>query len=157
MPGHLHVMQLITSPYVNLYVCMYGGASCPKRSLQRVLWNASTCFFTPIPCTYTSLPLNGMARNYYYFLSTWICKMIQFVASGSIFFLPPYTWGEKKNIWSELELTPGPNASQATALTTRPWLLGHQPVGLVQKFIDIQIKPYRPSLFVKKREGKRIF
>ena len=26
--------------------------------------------FTPIPCTYTNLPLDGMARNY--FLSTWI-------------------------------------------------------------------------------------
>ena len=24
-------------------------------------------FFTPIPCTYTSLPLDGMARNYYYY------------------------------------------------------------------------------------------
>ena len=32
---------------------------------------------------------------------------------------------EKKNIWSELELNPGPLASQATTLTTRPWLLGH--------------------------------
>ena len=33
---------------------------------------------------------------------------------------------EKKNIWSELELNPGPLASrtQVTALTTRPWLLG---------------------------------
>ena len=29
-----------------------------------------------------------------------------------------------ENIWSELELNPGPLASQATALTTRPWLLG---------------------------------
>ena len=33
---------------------------------------------------------------------------------------------EKNNIWSELESNPGPLASctQATALTTRPWLLG---------------------------------
>ena len=31
---------------------------------------------------------------------------------------------EKKNIWSELKSNPGPLASQATALTTRPWLLG---------------------------------
>ena len=30
----------------------------------------------------------------------------------------------RKNIWSELESNPGPLASQATALTTRPWLLG---------------------------------
>ena len=47
-----------------------------------------------------------------------------FVMSGSISFLPPYTRGEKKNIW--LESNPGPPASQATALTTRPWLLGHE-------------------------------
>ena len=34
---------------------------------------------------------------------------------------------EKKNIWFELESNPGPlsSQSQATALTTRPWLLGH--------------------------------
>ena len=56
-------------------------------------------------------------------LSTWISKSTQFVVSGSILFLPPYTRGEKKNIWSELESNPGPLASQATALTTRPWLL----------------------------------
>ena len=30
----------------------------------------------------------------------------------------------EKTIWSELESNPGPLASQATALTTRPWLLG---------------------------------
>ena len=30
-----------------------------------------------------------------------------------------------KIIWTELESNPGPLASQATALTTRPWLLGH--------------------------------
>ena len=40
--------------------------------------------------------------------------------------LPPYTRGEKKNIWSELELNPGPLVSQATALTTRPWRLGNR-------------------------------
>ena len=80
-------------------------------------------FFTPIPCTFTSLLLDGMARNYY-FLSTWICKITQFVVSGSTLFLPPFTRGEKKNIWSELESNAGPLASQATALTTSPWLLG---------------------------------
>ena len=34
---------------------------------------------------------------------------------------------EKMNVWSELELNPGPLASrsQATALTTGPWLFGH--------------------------------
>ena len=45
---------------------------------------------------------------------------------GYILFLPSYTRGEKKNIWSELELNPGPLASQATAPTTRPWLLGQR-------------------------------
>ena len=34
---------------------------------------------------------------------------------------------ERKTIWSELESNPGPLASQATALTTRPWLLGQNP------------------------------
>ena len=30
----------------------------------------------------------------------------------------------RKNIWSELESNPGPLVSQATTLTTKPWLLG---------------------------------
>ena len=56
-------------------------------------------FFTPIPCTYTSSPLDGMARNYIIiFLSTWIRKITQFIVSGSILFLPPYTRGEKKHL-----------------------------------------------------------
>ena len=42
---------------------------------------------------------------------------MQFIVPGSISFRPPYTQGEKKNIWSELELNQGPLASQATALT----------------------------------------
>ena len=46
---------------------------------------------------------------------------MQFIVSGSILFLPPYTRGKKKNIWSGLEFHPGPLASQAT---TRPLLLG---------------------------------
>ena len=61
-------------------------------------------------------------------LSAWICKITQFIMSGSILFLPPYILGEKENIWSELESSPGPLASQATALATRPWLLGQQRV-----------------------------
>ena len=70
-----------------------------------------------------------MARNdNIIFLSTWICKIMQFIMSGSILILPPYTRGEK-NIWSELELNPGPLASQATTLTTRPWLLGQAILG----------------------------
>ena len=48
---------------------------------------------------------------------------MQIIKSGSILFLPPYTRGEK-NIWSELQLNPGPLASQATTLTTRPLFLG---------------------------------
>ena len=48
---------------------------------------------------------------------------MQFIMSGSFcsYLLIPE---EKKNFWSELESNPGPLASQATALTTRPWLLG---------------------------------
>ena len=46
-----------------------------------------------------------------------------------VYLLPPYTRGEKKNIWSELELNLGPLASQATTLTTRPWLLGQLVAG----------------------------
>ena len=48
---------------------------------------------------------------------------MQFIVSGSISFLPPYTQVEKKNIWSELELRTGSLASEVTALTARPWLL----------------------------------
>ena len=36
---------------------------------------------------------------------------------------------ENKIIWSELESNPGPLVEQATALTTRPWLLGQVPLG----------------------------
>ena len=77
--------------------------------------------YLPYLCTCTSLQLDDMARI---FFSTLTHKCTQFVMSGSILFLPPYTRGEKKNIWPELELNPGPLASQATALTTRPLLLG---------------------------------
>ena len=83
-------------------------------------------FFTPIPCTYTSLPLDGMARNYY-FLSTWICRICRitrFIMSGSIFSYLLIPEERRKNIWSEGASNPSPLASQATALTTRTWLLG---------------------------------
>ena len=49
-------------------------------------------FISPVPCTYTSSPLDGMDL----FLSAWICKITQFFVSGSILFLPLYTRGEKK-------------------------------------------------------------
>ena len=60
--------------------------------------------------------------------STWIRKNMQFIMSGSILFLPPYTRGEKKTIWSELKSNPGPLASQATTLTTIPWFPGHDKI-----------------------------
>ena len=65
-----------------------------------------------------------MARISSLFLSLWICEITQFVMCVSILFLPPYTRGEKKNIWYELESNPGPLASQATTLTTRLRLHG---------------------------------
>ena len=43
---------------------------------------------------------------------------MQFIMSGSILFLLPYTQREEKNIWYELESNPGPLASQATAWLT---------------------------------------
>ena len=83
-------------------------------------------YFHTLPL-HRSLPLD--ARNY--LLSTWICKIMQFIMSGSIFsylFLPEE---RRKTIWSELELNPGPLASRATARTTRPCLLGQKPNSLV--------------------------
>ena len=38
-----------------------------KSNFQRIAFSVITAydlFFTPIPCTYTSFPLDGMARNY---------------------------------------------------------------------------------------------
>ena len=40
-----------------------------------------------------------------------------------LFFLPPMPEERRKTMWSELESNPGPLASQATTLTTRPCLL----------------------------------
>ena len=40
-------------------------------------------FFTPISRSYTSLPPDGAASNYF-LLSTWMCKITQFILSGSI-------------------------------------------------------------------------
>ena len=56
--------------------------------------------------------------------STWICKIMQFIMSGSIFIPTSLYPRREKSIWSELESNPGPLASQVTARTTRPWLLG---------------------------------
>ena len=81
-------------------------------------------FLLPYLACYTTSPLDGMARNYYYYFylhgyarSRNLSCLDQF----NTYLLIPE---ERKNIWSELEPNPGPLASQATALTTRPWLLG---------------------------------
>ena len=44
-------------------------------------------FFTPIPCTYTSSPLDGRAGNYYFF-STWIRKSIAIHPFNSYLLIP---------------------------------------------------------------------
>ena len=79
-------------------------------------------FFTPIPCTYTSLLLDGMARNYYFNLHGYArsCNLSCLDPFHSYLLYPR----RRKNIWSELESNSGHLASQVTALTTRPWLLG---------------------------------
>ena len=61
-------------------------------------------FFTPIPCTYTSSPPDGTARNYYFYLH-WYAR------SRNLSCLDPFCsflliCEDKKNIWSELELNP---------------------------------------------------
>ena len=76
-------------------------------------------FFTPIPCT--SLPLDGMAKNYLIFYMDTQEHAIYHVW---FHFIPTSLYPRReKNIWSELESYPDPLASQATTLTTRPWLL----------------------------------
>ena len=53
-------------------------------------------YFTPIPCTYTSSPLDGISRNYHFhFYLRGYARPCNFVGSGSVFILPPYT-REKK-------------------------------------------------------------
>ena len=73
---------------------------------------------------------------------------MQFIMSGSILFLPPYTRGEK-TIWSELESNPGPLASQATALTTRPWLLGQKDPKLVLQLVLFFLRVFREESKIK--------
>ena len=84
-------------------------------------------FFTPKPCAYTSSPLDGMARNciiLFFYLH-------EYARSRNLLCLDPFYSNllipeERINIRSELESKPGPLASQATALTTRQWLLRQQ-------------------------------
>ena len=80
-------------------------------------------FFTPIPCTYTSLPLDGMAKNYYCFF--YMDTQDHVIYHAWIHFIPTSLYPRReRTIWYELGSNPGPHASQATALTTKPWLLG---------------------------------
>ena len=81
--------------------------------------------FFPIPCTYTSLPLDGMAKIYFYFLHGYArsCNLSCLGPFFSHLLIPE----ERKNhlVWAEIQ----PRStcvicSQATALTTRPCLLG---------------------------------
>ena len=60
-------------------------------------------FFTPIPCTYISLLLDGVARND--LLSTSIRKIPRVIMSGAIFFLTPYTLTVKEThlVWAGIE------------------------------------------------------
>ena len=78
--------RCVTFPWERwkLWLFLWRDKSC-KKNLQPS--TSSKVCFTPIRCTYTSLPPGGMARNYY-FVSTWIHKSMQFVMSGSISFLP---------------------------------------------------------------------
>ena len=87
-----------------------------------------SCFFTPIPRSYTSSPLGGVARNYFsYYYLPGCARSTQFIVSGSIYSYRLCPRREEKTTWSELDSNPVDNFSypQATALTTRPCLLGH--------------------------------
>ena len=84
-------------------------------------------FARPGGRSYTSLLLEGMARNYF---SLFIYMDIAskdhaiYCVWIRIFFLPPMPKERRNTSWSELESNPGLLSSQATALTTRPCLLG---------------------------------
>ena len=61
----------------------------------------------------TSLPLDGVARNYSFFLilSTWMRKHHSIYRVWIHLFLPPMPKEREKTTWSELESNPGPPAS----------------------------------------------
>ena len=84
---------------------------------------AKFCFLIPYLALILALLLDGMARNDFFHLDRCARAHILCLDPFYSYLLIPE---EKKNIWSELELNPGPLAShtQVTALTTRPWLLG---------------------------------
>ena len=86
-----------------------------------VSWCETLYFFTPIPCSYTSSPLDGI--TFFIYMDT---QDHAILSSLDPCFQPLMHLERWKTIWSELELNPGTLASQATALTTRPCLLGRE-------------------------------
>ena len=105
-------------------------AFCHLGSLPTWLnLNLTSIFFTPIPRSYTSLPIDGVARNYYsfLFLSTWKCKKHAIYRVWIHLFLPPMSEERRKSHWSELESNPGHLAS---IIHKRPlWPLDHASSG----------------------------
>ena len=94
-----------------------------KNLNQLSLGLPTSFFFTPIPRTFTSSPLDGMAKNQFFYMDT----QDHAIYHVWIHFIPTSLYPRReKTIWSELQSNPGPLDSQATALTTRPWLLGQQ-------------------------------
>ena len=77
--------------------------------------------FAPIPCNYTSLPLDGMARYYHFYLRGY-ARARNFVMSGSIFILISYT--REKNHLDKAGIEPGLPAPQASMLSITPLPLG---------------------------------
>ena len=76
-------------------------------------------FFTPIICTYTSLLLDGMAKNYVIFYMDTQDHAINHVWIH--FILTSLCPRREKITWSEMESNPG-LASHSATLTTRPSL-----------------------------------
>ena len=72
-------------------------------------------FFSPIPCTHTSLPLDGMARNCYYFI--YMDTQDHAIYHVWIHFIPTCLYPRReKTIWSELESNPGPLVSVSSIM-----------------------------------------
>ena len=80
-----------------------------------------SCYFSS-PILRISARFSSRWRYKDFFVSTWFRKILQFIVAWSIFsyFLMPKE--RRKSIWNELESNPGLHASQATSLTTQPWL-----------------------------------
>ena len=74
-------------------------------------------FFSPIPCTYSSSPLDGMARNcnYYFYLHGYARS--RYLSCLDPFYSYLLIPEERKTIWSELELNPGPLARSGVIFT----------------------------------------